>query len=288
MNRLKLIVALSLGTCVVSCQKKFLRPEEALQPPVVSTHDSMTRLSAFFLIQPPSPDTSISHKIAYDTLGRVNSITTFLWNIAYPHLFSIATYYYAGNDSMAYKKIEKFPVLTGRDTMQTTFYYYDNLKRLVKDSINYPNSAEVAQFNYSSSMITAFKSFDYFVYPFFRSTEIDTGYLNSAGNITRLSLWSINGAPANYTIDFTYDDKPNPFYQLNIRSTFRPLFTVDDLILGLDYYLQKNNILHIVENYYNTVFSYSYNASGFPTFQYLTSFRDASEDGFTAFVYEKR
>ncbi len=290
MNTLQ-IATLSLCAFVVSCQKKFLGPEDALQPPIVEAHDSVTRLSEFYLIQTNAAADTLKHyQITYDGLARVNTITAYISSIAYPHLFSVATYYYAGTDSMAYEKIEKFPDLTGTDTMQTTFYYYDNLKRLVKDSINYPNMVEVAQFNYSASMITAIKNFDYFVYPFTKSTETDTGYINIAGNITRISRWVSSGG-SNYFIDFVYDDKPNPFYQLNIRSTFRPVYNVDDLILGLDYYLQKNNILHIVETFspttYNTEFAYSYNTSGFPALQYVTFFRNDSGNTFLEFIYRK-
>jgi len=291
---LKLIPVVIACVAAVSCQKKYLSMEYP-QPPVVGVHDSVLRLSEYFFysISGSVQDTFRSDKIFYDSLGRVKTIRLYFNNNPVPHsLFRITTFNYNDGERIAYEKIEIFPELTGRDSLQTTFYYYDNSQRLIKDSINYPNEVEVDTYNYSNSMITALTS--HFFNVFSRAKEIDTGFLSSTGNVIKLSRWYKSVGIINTITEFAYDDKPNPFYQLNIRSTFRPIFDLNDMALNLDFYLQKNNIVKVSEplfsvpvTLYNTVYTYTYNTGGLPVTQYNSTWRNISGGGWVAFVYRK-
>jgi hypothetical protein len=292
---LKSILAALICVVMVSCQKKYLDLKYS-QPPVVVAHDSVLRLSAyyFYSISGAVSDTFRYHELFYDSLGRVQTINVYL-NDPVPYtIFWIATFNYRDTESIAYEKIERFPTLTGNDTLQTYYYYYDNLRRLSKDSINYPNEVQVDNYKYSSSMIIASRSYVFNVTPFTRPTEIDTGFLSSTGDVIKLSIWYTNGGTSNRSVEFSYDDKANPFYQLNIHSTFRPIFDLDDMAQNLDFCLQRNNALKVFETFaavpptlYNSVFTYSYNTAGLPLTQYNTTWRNDPRGDWAGFVYKK-
>ena len=292
---IKIILVVIVCVIAVSCQKKYLSMEDP-QPPNAGVHDSVMRLSEFFFygISGSVQDTFRYNEIFYDSLGRVKRMNVYL-NLNSPaplSLFWITTFNYNDSESIAYEKIERFPLLAGRDTLQTTFYYYDNLRRLIKDSMNYPDWVEVETYNYSSSMITASRSYVFDTLPATATTEIDTGFLSRAGNVIKLSEWYTNGGTANKITGFAYDDKPNPFYQLNIRSTFKPVFDLNDMALNMDFYLQKNNVVNVIElsgpvTIYNTDYTYSYNTAGLPVTQYNPTWRNVFGGGWIAFVYKK-
>lgn len=292
---IKIILVVIVCIVAVSCRKKPLSLEDP-QPPNVEVHDSVMRLSAYYFynISGSVQDTFRFNEIFYDGLGRVKTIRVYM-NSPVPHsLFWITTFNYHDSESIAYEKIQRFPTMTGRDTLQTSFYYYDNLQRLIKDSINYPNQVEVTTYHYSSSMIIARRSYVFNTSPVRTTTEIDTGFLSGTGNMIKLvESYSIDSIAYKSTA-FAYDDKPNPFYQLNIRSTFRPIFDINDLALHLDFYLQKNNIVRIVETdlsvpviLYNTDYSYSYNLAGFPVTQFNPVWRSDGSGNWVAYEYKK-
>ncbi|MEP6951342.1 MAG: hypothetical protein ABI863_18780 [Ginsengibacter sp.] len=292
---LQSIIIVLICVALVSCQKKYLELEYS-PPPVVVAHDSIMRLSAyyFYSISGAVRDTFRYQELFYDSPGRVQTMKVYLNNTGPNSLFWVTTFNYRDTESIAYEKIERFPTLTGNDTLQTYFYYYDNLRRLIKDSINYPNEVQVDTYKYSSSMITASRSYVFNVIPFTQPTEIDTGFESSTGDVTKLSMWYTNGATVNSVVEFSYDDKPNPFYQLNIHSTFRPIFDLNDMALNLDFYLQRNNIVNVFETIaavpptlYNTVYTYSYNTAGLPVTQYNSTWRNDPGGDWIGFVYKK-
>ncbi|MGH2647931.1 MAG: hypothetical protein ACRDE8_10205 [Ginsengibacter sp.] len=283
----QLIMYALLLVVMSSCQKPFLGPQDATQlipgPPT-----SAARLSEWYTItNGSSPDTTSLYKIFYDGLGRVHQINTYYYALLADPLFSETTFYYSGNDSNAYKKVDLFSGLPP-DNLQTTFYYYDPLQRLMKDSIINSAYISVNQFKYLPKTIILFNTLESLDSIPRYTTERDTGYLNNDGNIYRLSIWQTNVGTMGYFIDFTYDDMPNPFFQLNIHSTFHPLFTVNDITLYPGTQLQKNNLVNITETFpavYNTRYSYTYNTNGYPSYQNFLLFRNDVAGTVNVFIY---
>lgn len=119
--------------------------------------------------------------------------------------------------------------------------------------------------------------------------EIDTGFVNNNGNVFAATMH--NNYQEYYIDTFEYDTKPNPFYPLNIRSTYNPLPGFDFFIE--DFYLQKNNVTLIHEytpvtaGISTTTFTYTYTASGLPLSVDIAYSFGQTDDYRIIFVYKK-
>jgi len=288
-DTLKLIAILFVLILVQSCQKEIANTDTPGIPPVITPHDSVTVLSRFIFIdyRVSNTDTMGYNEILYDDLRRVATISLYDYGKTIPS--SVVTFYYNGNDTLAYKKtdIDPDPLYGYSDTH---FYFYDNLNRLIEDStLHSPMQVEVSKYNYSPTMIAAMISYVDNADPLNPYEEIDTGFVNTHGDIFAATMH--NNYQEFYVDTLEYDTKPNPFYPLNIRSTFNPLPGFDFFLE--DYYLQKNNVTLIHEEsplssgMSATTFTYTYNASGLPFSVDMAYSFDQTDDYRIIFVYKK-
>lgn len=283
--------AFFLCALITSCQKPFNDITDPALKPVVATHDSVTRLSelAFIDFRNSATDTTGSSEFIYDDKQRVTTINDYDHNNGAQLLTEFYTFYYTGNDSLAYKKIFTDTDPTYGYT-ETTFYFYDNLQRLSKDSTIFSSGIVTNQYNYSSQMIINMQTFVYNSSPQNSSVNTDTGFINNTGDVTKAH--SIFFSTGNYITNFSYDDKKNPFQLLNIRSTYNPV--PDDEFFLEDLYLQKNNVTFQTSedqsapgNSNNCNYTYSYNAINLPQSVDITYSFGPTDDYRIIFIYKK-
>jgi hypothetical protein len=89
-NILQLISLLFIGTIVVSCQKDRVNPGPII-PPIITPHDSVTRLSKLFFIdtEVSSTDTLRYAEYLYDSLLRVTKVNWYEYNNNSPLLMEL-------------------------------------------------------------------------------------------------------------------------------------------------------------------------------------------------------
>ncbi|MEO6328649.1 MAG: hypothetical protein ABIO55_06945 [Ginsengibacter sp.] len=292
-NTLKLSAIFFICAFVQSCQKDIEDINSPLIPPVITTHDSVTRLSKliFFEDGTLATDTTAYRQYFYDSLNRVISIKHYDYLNGNPIFAEIVVYFYTGNDSIAYKLTHEVvdPSNPDPDT-DTSFFFYDNLQRLIKDSSISSIGLQVSNYTYSNTMITAMIRSVTNSDPLNPYMEKDTGFIGSAGDIIKTN--SLTSTGEYYINNFTYDNHQNPFNQLNIRSTYNPVPGFNFFIE--DHYLQKNNVVSLTyENQSfpglidNDAYTYTYNASGFPETVNI-SFESVPVDNYKiVFVYRR-
>ena len=289
-NILQLIAGLFLCACVTSCQKELIATPDPVPPPVITLHDSVTRLSQLIFIDTyvSATDTTGYYEYLYDNLQRVTTINIYDYYNS-PSIPTVFTFYYSGSDSLSYKMTEEGT--HSSDTYSyTTFYFYDNLQRLIKDSAIYGPDVYVYKYNYSNTMITTRGSFVYnndLANPYL---EADTGFIGSTGDVIKTNSLTLNNE--DYVNNFTYDDKPNPFSQLNIHTTYNPMPGFNFYLY--DFLLQKNNtILATEENQLypgtitTTTYSYTYNALGVPETVNISDQDGPTSEPRILFLYKK-
>ncbi|GAB3943129.1 hypothetical protein GCM10028805_08860 [Spirosoma harenae] len=102
------------------------------------------------------------------------------------------------------------------------------------------------------------------------------GYTYTGENITRQDVSTAGGHGLNYRIDYTHDDKINPFYGLwdpEIETRLR--FTRNNMISARSQGLSSND---------DIVYTYEYNQQGLPTKR--TTVRNGVQSGVLTFTYE--
>ncbi len=283
---LRLLPVLFACVLFASCQKELTDPMTPVTPPVITPYDSVTLLSrfAFIDINSSPSDTTGYYDFVYDSLHRVTNIKVYDYsNNGVTSLQGEYTYHYTSNDTLAWKKTE-----TDYDPANgytySYFYFYDAQQRLIKDSVFYESTGEVHNYTYSNTMITmkgrAFDPND----PSYIFDERDTGFIGNSGNITQTNSYYDTDSTKHF---LAYDNHPNPFLPLNIRSTYNPVpgynFYLEDLNL------QRNNIItsNGVFNSSTVTYTYTYNTAGYPSTVNI-HFEDVPQDDYNmVFFYKK-
>lgn len=281
-NILPLIIVFFLITLVQSCQKDFVDTDSSAVPPVAAHNDSVTLLSKVVLLNPITSDTDWINEVVYDSLRRVRYGKGYDYSSGNIELFSIATYYYHGTETLPFKQvIEEL----GNPDIDTNFYFYDNLHRLVKTAFNSLRSVE---YMYTDSTIIAVRYNN--SNPSVRSYG-DTGFIGNTGNIIKTVSNNI-GLQNPVTTYFAYDNHPNPFTLLNIYSTFDPI--PDESFFPEDGYQQKHNAISSTikglltpEHVTDITFTYTYNAAGFPETEKSSRDNGQTFDDKVVFVYKR-
>ena len=147
----------------------------------------------------------------------------------------------------------------------TTFYSYDNLLRLIKDSTVFDSGLTVHTYQYSNAFTVARRRTVFSNPAYHSALDVDTGFIDINGQVINARAWYDNQL---YVDSFKYDNKPNPYYQLNIRSTYAPIPHADRY---QDNTLQKYNsvMASSTDPIYSTlsskvIHSYTYTFLGFP------------------------
>lgn len=291
--RLHLLIAGLVCLLATSCQKEFLDPGLSVTPPVDTTiivppRDSVTLLSKLILMKTQSGNDTLGlYEYLFDAMQRVSTINYYDHNTSAGKLSTAISYFYTGTDSLAFKKTETD---TDLSYSETTWYYYNDQKKLTKDSIIFPNGTVLNNFTYSASAITNSTTIYYNADPATAVIMVSDGILDNAGHIIRTMTTGDNIDQIENT--FSYDNKPNPFDQLNIRSTYNPVPAFDYYLY--DNYFLKNNIdVYTTEEIIaqgpkqTTNYSYSYNAAGLPESVNISETNGPADEPRIVFVYKK-
>ncbi len=281
---LRLSALLFLVAAVSSCQKVITEPTTPVTPPVIIS-DSITLLSriAFVDINNSPTDTIAFYDFTFDSLRRVQTISLSEENNGVINPGAVITYYYKANDTLAWKKteIDTDPVY---GYTFTDYYLYDSQQRLIKDSTNYQPETEVYNFTYLNTMIIMQGNYHDPAIPSNNATLKDTGFIGITGDIIKTN--AIRDANS-YSFSLSYDNHPNPFFPLNIRSTYNPIpgynFFLEDLNL------QRNNLISNSEKYHSSLetYTYTYSALGYPATIDIY-YQDAPQDNYRmVFFYNK-
>lgn len=288
-NSIQLQSILFFCVFIVSCQKGFKNPLAHSETPV-TPHDSVMRLSKLIFFYPTfsGNDTLSYYEYFYDSLQRVSTININVKGVS--SLYSVITYYYTGSDSVAYKKTSVYTDSLYNSDSASYFYFYDNYQRLIKDSIILSYAVEVDQYKYSNTMITAMKQgvdTAGLNNPYW---EADTGFIGPSGDVIKTN--SFTNSYVSYITSFTYDDKTNPFIQLNIRTTYKPVPGFNFYLE--DFYLQKNNAVFINQDIpgypgstATSMYNYTYNTFGFPDSVNIINHLGTRSNSSIKFVYKK-
>ena len=284
-NTVTLIAFFITCLIVISCNK-----DVPVTPPETTHYDSVVRLSKLVYFDEGAAPTDTSSVIAYhyDSLQRVSFIDEVVYDNGIPDVIGISHYYYNGADSLAFKSDHQE---VGTPYMNTIYHFYDNSQQLIEDSVisvtNSSNGTYLNQYTYSANQIIAVSK----DLASGNITNTDTGYIGANGNITKVISTDI-GIGRDVTTNYTYDTHPNPFFQLNTHSTYGPVpgYSFDIF----DDYLLKNNVVDQTTNdllfsgsLYNMIYTYTYNAAGFP--ETVTNSDDNGQSIYetVVFIYKK-
>lgn len=172
-------------------------------------------------------------------------------------------FHYNGADTKPFKVTDQ---PAGGD--MTWYFKYDAQGRKISDSVTDASGyVEVVHYTYGTNNIFAEFHIDIFgISMSYKDTAEFTGE-----NITRHTSAEYHGGNliSLYEEKYTFDDKPNPFNQLNIASTF---FASAYVEFGTFLGLNKNNFLTVSQknlvsppDVWNGIYKYRYDADGYPT-----------------------
>lgn len=266
---LTLLVTIFGCILINSCQKEFLNPDASKVPVdttvIVPPHDSVTLLSKLILMKAQTgTDTAGLYEYLYDNLNRVTTINYYNHQTGVPAHETTIEYFYKGKDSIAFKRTKDE---TDLSYSETTYFFYNLDKTLAKDSLIFPNGKLINDFFYTSTAITDTGRIYYDSDPSTAIVYSAKGSLDAWSKVVRTVTMGDNYDHVENT--FTYDDKPNPFAQLNISSTFNPVPGYDFYLYD-DYFLKNNVTTSTQEEVIaqgpkvSTTYTYLYNYSGMP------------------------
>ena len=265
-----------------SCQKELSNesgPTIILTP---STLDSNYLDTVYeFETQVGVTDTIAFYTYKYDAQKRVVSINWQWGDFLLPYQDSGSIkYLYIGSDSLPYQSYmtATYDGMIDFDTT-TTFYYYDNAARLIKDSaINrerntgssfYRVRRYVNLYNYSAGKITRQASDLPIIEPspigYPPTYMLDTAIIDANQNpVTTVNYVSYNNNTSfvkDHDIIIGYDNKPSPYYKLNIFNSSSPIPALDQTFF-LNYTGRNNYVTYATGgstvNYTNIYFSNGY------------------------------
>ncbi len=260
-------------------------------PPIDTTviipHDSVTLLSKLIIMKAQTGnDTAGIYEYLYDSLHRVTNINYYNHQSSVPSLEATIDYFYHGSDSMAFKKkINEINTFSGK----TVYYFYNADKTLAKDSLIFTDGKLINNFFYTTTSITDTGRIYFNSDPSTPIVFAVAGALDSWAKIIRTVTMGDNFDHVENT--FAYDDKPNPFAQLNISSTFNPLPGYNFYLYD-DYSLKNNVTISTQEEVIaqgpkvTTTYTYLYNSSGMPVSVVINADYGTPDDARLLFEYK--
>ena len=240
-SRIRIVNALLLICSIVSCNKDKDEPIEPKSP----------RLSKMTQWKEQNPWKDILTKeYIYDSQQRVIEIVTTTGDSAggaitntYSESFKC---YYNGNETNPYKTVG-FGTFYVSSLGLEAYHFYNGDGRLIRDSIPVPsdNATRIAKYNYDTDKIVVQVQKKY---RYSTTTALDS-FLLADHNIKEAYL-SYPASSYFIVYKFTYDNKVNPFNNLNLSSVneinIRSGF---DIIMSPGYC--KNNLTEFTPSYSN-------------------------------------
>lgn len=285
-NYLSMVVVLLVCGLITSCQKEITEPDTPVNPPVTNPADSAVVLSnlVYFDEGAADTDTSAVSVINYDSRGRVTSYVTYEYYNGVPEIIDSSHYYYNGLDSLPFKSENRE---VGTPYVDTYFHFYDNSQRLIRDSVislgNATPDVSVNTYTYiTGKIIETWKDM-----PSGNISFTDTGYIDVDGHINKV-VSEVYPTAQTPTSVFSYDDHPNPLSELNIRFSYSPIpsYTydvVDEVRLSNNILSETTTDLLFDGSVNNTLFTYTYNANGYPAT--ITNSEDNGQSYFQKLVF---
>jgi hypothetical protein len=246
-------------------------------------------LKKILISEPDSENINVIWEWQYDGLNRVSEATTTNQN---PTLSvrSRVRFYYNANDTKPYF-IQSLPQVASENVGLDTHITYDEQGRKTSDSsvqihLVCGKVQHLAQYHYGNDMLyvqyTSKKIDPYISTPVPNiAMNYDTIFLGS-GNVTKVAQKGSQNISFKNSLSYVYDDKVNPFRNLNVFSSFYTLgFDVGSnywsswgvpadalYIIGLN----KNNVINIqMNNSYSQQFTYIYDTDNYPASATITT-----------------
>lgn len=275
-----------------ACQKEISleRNQNPNIPALIS--DSNYLSTKYFIDKVGSTIDTTTTKYYYDNLKRVSKTLETSKNNGVIAAKDSIIFFYNATDTIPVKKFEYYEAFGNgarRDTI-LSFFTYNNLNRLIKDSTmifekeivfyNYSIKKSICNYSYSSNKIYGFKTFTLLyqlVNSQFDYLQNDTVTIDANKNIIESRQTSLIGTlptiPESRLYTFTYDNKPSPYLNQNINYIF-PNIPEGTNLYFLNQLGSKNNRLKVREDVFTTTGGYNiyedltgkytYNSLGFP------------------------
>lgn len=254
---------ITISLILASCQKELsVQGGTTPTPPPPTTVIDSNYIDTVYAFETQNTITANTEYFAYkyDSGKRVVSVNWEGGNYLSPYSDSgRMTYFYHGTDSVPYLS---FMTATWNgmlvfDTTKT-YYTYDNMGRLVKDSSYYGERDisptpyyrvrhMISTYSYNAGKVVG-QSADLAIiepnpisYP--TTYNIDTAILSNQNPISSVDYVSyINNTSFSkyYETVISYDNNPSPYYKLNISKSFTPI-PGDGAAVWFLYYTGKNN-----------------------------------------------
>ena len=229
---------------IVSCQKEISSPTLIIPPvipPVTSDSILVSKIIGFDTTRAAPNDTIYILKNTYDNMKRLsNTVLTDYIPGVMPSVFSNATYYYQGSDSLPYKSIS----VIEQHNFDTTYYNYDlPIRRLIYDSSVTKNDNTIPPDVYESAttigyfgntVVTTIRRYQFGVYQNTVSYPAYQTFSNGDLVTQRDTTW----AGEIESFNLRYDANPNPLYSKS---------SGDVLSYGDDYLVSPGTRHNLVE-----------------------------------------
>ena len=215
----------------------------------------------------------------YDNAKRIVSIINS--DISDPSFVATKTYrfYYSGSDTIPYKTFFLSNSFGGDYDSITTFHFYDNQLRKIKDSIleskvlgvgsYYYKYKALHNYSYLPGKIYILQEQDQIVPAYGISLSRDTAVVDVNGDIIQNKIYNFNGISYDLVVtsDFIYDNHKSPFAKLSFFRSDTGLPNGETLFF--EYLSYKNRITQHENvsgiNFTDASYNYTYNTSGLPT-----------------------
>lgn len=272
------IAVFSFVVTFVSCQK-----QSELQPPtdLNQEHHGLWRVR---ITNPAQTGMVYIWEFKFDGSSRVTDLLSYTVDsntTGRPDTTNEehTAYFYKGTDTLPYKSTAPKSA-TGVGT--TIYYTYDGQGRKILDSNESKNTADIyfwdkVFYNYSNNKIVVTEAGKSpFVGPRNYADTIYTSAQNNISKIVHREEWP--GKPAfTHLFSYAYDDKKNPFYDLNIRGvTFfdGQVFSYQNMYFGFNRNNQTEQLLidDPTKPPSKTIITHTYNKDGYPLISVFDSY----------------
>jgi hypothetical protein len=261
------LFAILVTLVITSCQKEFsVEGGTTIISPTVLDSNYLDTVYEFST-RTGITDTTAYYSYKYDAQKRVVSINWQWGDFLLPYQDSGSIkYLYNGADSLPYRSymIATYDGMLVFDTLNT-FYTYDNSARLIKDSSIASDRGTASPYyrvrqylnlyNYAAGKITR-QSSDLPIIepspsaypPGFTFDTVIISNQNPVTSVTYVSYINNTSFSKDYETVITFDNKPSPYYKLNISKSFSPIPVAE----GADFFINfigKNNFTNYYTNY---------------------------------------